>query len=145
MHRAFYEWGAIATSAGVLFCFLYWAVSISTAAVDSEVFLPLGYWNSTQILASQGTVTINDHSGSKEAIEEIVQYRVVNPPLRGKFRWQAPGFLYQSVDWGGHRSWSLRLSMLLPALLSALSAMFFIRGYIRVRRCQAASRHRVIQ
>jgi len=85
-------------------------------------------------------LTINDHSGSKEAIEEIVQYRVVNPPLGRKRRWQSPGFLYQSIDWGGHRSWSLRLSMLLPAMLCALSPMVFIRGYVRVRHCQAASK-----
>jgi hypothetical protein len=134
MKRAFYEWGAITTSALALFCFGYWVVSLSTSRATMEVFLPFGHWRATQLLAAEGTITINDHYGSKEGIEEIVKYRVVNPPLTSKTRWALPGFLYQSINWGRQLSWSLQFSLLIPGLISTLAAAFFIHGYLRVRR-----------
>lgn len=133
MKRAFYEWGAITTSTLALVCFSYWVVSLSTPLADFEVFLPLGHWKSTQILASSGTITINDHLGSKKQIEDLVKYRIVNPPFASKTRWALPGFLYQSIGWGGDLNWSLKLSLLIPAFLMVLAAAFFIHGYLRVR------------
>src|SRR5438552_2715980 len=134
MKRAFYEWGAITTSALALFCFGYCVVLLSTPLVDLEVFLPLGHWKSTQLLASGGAITVNDHYGSLEEIEEVLKYRIVNPPLTSKTRWAVPGFLYQSIDWGGQLEWSLRFSLLIPAFLMTLAAALFIHGYLRVRR-----------
>jgi hypothetical protein len=150
MRRAFYEWGAIVTLAITLLCFGYWAVSATANVPDFEMFLPLGHWSSTQILASQGTITINDHSGSKEAIETLMKYRIVNPPLTSKFRWSAPGISYQSINWGGQLSWSLQLSLLVPTFLAALAAAFFTHGYLRVRHqalnpLRRTSRHRTVE
>ncbi len=134
MKRAFYEWGAITTSALALFCFGYWVVLLYAPRASVEVFLPLGHWKSTQVVASSGTITINNRYGSIEDIEEVLKYANVNPPLTSKTRWAAPGFLYQSIDWGGQLTWSLQFSLLIPAVLMALAAAFFIHGYLRVRR-----------
>jgi hypothetical protein len=101
MKRAFYEWGAITATALALFCFGYWIVLLYAPRARVEVFLPLGHWKSTQILVSDGLLTINDHYGSKEGIEEVSWYRVVDPPLTSKTRWALPGLLYQSIDWNG--------------------------------------------
>jgi hypothetical protein len=146
MKRAFYEWGAITTSALTLFCFGYWVVSLSMPRATLEVFFPFGPWRSVQVLAADGTVTINDRYGSKEEIEEVTKYSVVNPPLTSKTRWALPGFLYQHINWGGQLSWSLQFSLLIPAILSAIAAALFIHGYLRVRRealraFQSTSRH----
>ncbi len=134
MKRAFFEWGALAASGLVLFCFGYWIVLLYAPQARAELFLPLGHWKSTQILVSDGLVTINDHYGSKEGIEELAKYRAVSPPITSKTQWALPGFLYQSIDWSGRLSWSLQFSLLLPALFSALAAGVFICGYLRVRR-----------
>jgi len=134
MKRAFYEWGAITTSTLAVVCFLYWTVSRSTPVADFELFLPVGHWNSMQILGTNGKLTINDRRGSLEAIEEVSKYRIVNPPLVSKSHRALPGFLYQSINWGGQLTWSLRLSMWIPTLLTTLAAAFFIHGYLRVRR-----------
>src|SRR5262245_7247663 len=122
MKRAFFEWGAITTLALALFCFGYWVVTLSAPRASFEVFLPFGHWRSMQVLAADGTITINDHYGSKEGIEEITKYRVVNPPLTSKTRWVLPGFLYQNINWGGQLSWSLQFSLLIPAILFAIAA-----------------------
>jgi hypothetical protein len=137
MKRVFYEWGAITTSAVALLCFGYWVVLLYAPRASVEVFLPLGHWKSTQIVVAEGLVTINDHTGSKEGIEEVVKYRVVFPSL-SKTRWALPGFLYQSIDWNGRLSWSLQFSLLIPAILFALAAACFAHGYLHVR--QAALR-----
>src|SRR5438046_726522 len=91
MKRAFYEWGAMTNLAMAILCFGYWAVSVATPRIDFEVFLPLGHWSSTQVLASGGTLTINDHRGSKEEIEDVSRFRVINPPLTSKLRRVLPG------------------------------------------------------
>src|SRR4051812_48136440 len=99
MKRAFYEWGAISTLALTLLCFGYWAVSISTALADFETFLPLGRWKSMQILASGGTITVNDHRESREEIELLWPYQTLKPPPASKTRWAVPGLSYQSINW----------------------------------------------
>jgi hypothetical protein len=87
-----------------------------------------------QILGANGNLTINDHRGSMEEIEELSKYRIVSPSLTSKRRWALPGFLYQSISWAGPLSWSLRLSMWIPTFLMAIAATFFIHGYLRIRR-----------
>jgi hypothetical protein len=134
MKRAFYEWGAIATSALALFCFSYWVVSLSTSRATIEVFLPFGHWRAMQLLAADGTITINDHYNSQLEIETLTKYRVITPPLTSQTHWSFPGFLYQSINWSGRVKWSLQFSLLIPALFSSFAAALFIHGYLRVRR-----------
>lgn len=134
MKRAIYEWGAIATSILAVVCFVYWAVTRSTPLADFELFLPVGHWNSMQILGADRTLTINDRRSSLEAIEEVLKYRVVNPPLTSKYRLALPGFSFQSINWSGQLTWSLRLSLWIPTMVMTLAAAFFIHGYLRVRR-----------
>jgi hypothetical protein len=134
MKRAFYEWGAITTSTMALVCFVYWMASRTSPIADFELFLPLGHWNSMQIFGANGQLTINDHRGSLEAIEEISKAPIVNPPLTSNHRCELPGLSYQSIDWGATLTWSLRLSMWIPTVLMSLAAVFFIHGYVRVRR-----------
>ena len=134
MKRAFFEWNAITTSALALFCFGFWVVSLSTPRATFEVFFPFGHWRSLQVLAAEGTITINDRYGRKEEIEEVTKYSVVNPPLKSKTRWALPGLLYQDIDWGGQLNWSLQFSLLIPAILFAITAALFIHGYVRARR-----------
>jgi hypothetical protein len=134
MKRAFYEWGAITASSVAITCFVYWMASLATTFVDFELFLPMGHWKSTQILASNGTLTINDHRFSLETIEEVLKYAIVHPPLTSKAHWTLPGFTYRSINWGGQLTWSLSLSLWIPTFLFTLAAAFFIRRYVRVRR-----------
>jgi hypothetical protein len=133
MKRAFFEWCAIATAALTILCIGYWTVSRSTSAADFETFLPIGHWNSMQILASNGTITINDHRGSKEEIETLTRYATINPPLTSKCRWALPGLLFQSMLWGGQLDWSLTMSLWIPIVLLALAAAFFTGCYLRGR------------
>jgi hypothetical protein len=134
MKRAFYEWGAIATLAMAPVYFGYWVVSLSTPRATIEVFFPFGHWRSMQVLAADGTITINDRNGSKDEIEELTKYSLLDPPLTSKTHWALPGFLYQSTNWGGQLSWSLKFSLLIPTILSAIAAALFTHGYMRVRR-----------
>ena len=134
MKRAFLEWGAITTSTLALTCFVYWAISRTSTIADFELFLPLGHWNSMQIVGASGQLTINDHRNSLQVIEEAAKYAIVNPPLTSKYHLALPGLLYQNINWGGQLTWSLRLSMWIPTLVFSLAAAFSIHGYLRVRR-----------
>ena len=134
MKRAFYEWGAITASAFAVTCFIYWMVSLSTVAADFELFLPIGHWKSMQIMASDSSITINDHRFSLETIEEVSKYATVNPPLTSKTHWTLPGFSYRSINWGGQLTWSLRVALWIPTTLLALGAIFFVRRYLQIRR-----------
>jgi hypothetical protein len=134
MKRAFYEWGAITTLALALFCFGYWVALLCTPRADLEVFFPVGHWKSTQLVASDGTITINDHYGSQLEIETVRKSRVVYPPITSQTYWTLPGFSFQSINWGRAVKWSVRFSLLLPAILCTLAAIFFTRGYLQVRR-----------
>jgi hypothetical protein len=132
MKRVFFEWGAIATSALAMFCFGYWAVLLYFPEAKLEMFFPLGHWKSTQLVVSDGIVTINDHLNSRLEIETA--YRVLNPPATSETYWSYPGFVYQSINWGGRLKWSMQCSLLLPALMSSAAAAVFILGYLRIRR-----------
>src|ERR1051326_7271642 len=91
-----------------------------------------------QILASAGAITINDHRGSREEIEFLWPYQTLKPPAKSKTRWAVPGLSYQSIHWGG-LNWSLQLSVLMPACLSAIAAVFFVHSYLRLRRRNLAA------
>ena len=129
------EWGAIFASALALALFFYWAISSMWQVGDFELYLPLGHWNTTQILASQGAVTINDRYGSLESLEFIEAASFITPLPTGKYRWSLPGIQFRCVTWpDGPPIWSIKVSLLIPLAFTSAVAALCSYGYFQFRR-----------
>jgi hypothetical protein len=134
------EWGAIVALALSPALFIYWAISIALPGTDFEFFLPFGHWQSMQVLASGGRITVNDHPGSSESIEVIQRAVRINPTPTGIHRWALPGLRFRCVTWpSGAPVWSVDFSLLIPTFLTAVVAMLCVRRYRRIRRMRAHS------
>jgi hypothetical protein len=129
------EWGTIVASALSLTLFFYWAISATWHIADFELFLPLGHWKTTQVLASGGTITVSDRYGSLESLEFIENATFLTPLPTGKYRWSLPGFRFRCVTWTSNPPiWSVDFSLLIPTFLTAIVAALCLRRYCRLRR-----------
>jgi hypothetical protein len=136
MKRALYEWGAILFVTITVTCAGFRFASVITDKADVSMFLGDDEW----VLVGNGAVIWTNSSDTPLRIEEYDQGQIVMPTPPTDVHFAFPGVTYRKVTRKGIGvSWPiwelrmLRVSLVLPTLISAFLALFFIWRYRRIR------------
>jgi len=136
MKRAFYEWGSILFVTITVTCAGYRFVSVITDKADVSMILD----NAGCVLVGDGGVIWANRLDAPTIMEEYDQGQFVMPSPPKDVHFALPGVTYRNFTWSGNRTWgttwdawTLRVSLVLPAVASALLATFCIWRYRRLR------------
>jgi hypothetical protein len=136
MKRALYEWGTIFFVTITVICACYRFVSVITDKADVSMILD----NDACVLLGDGGVMWTNRLDAPTIIEEYDQGQFIMPSPPKDVHFALPGVTYRKFTWPGNRTWGttwdawvLRVSLVLPAVASALLASFCIWRYRRLR------------
>jgi hypothetical protein len=137
MKRAFYEWGAILFVTITVTCACFRFASVITDRANVSMFLG----NDESVLVGDGAVIWTNSSETPLRMEEYDQGQIVMPIPPNDVHFAFPGVTYRKLTWSGNGArptilplWMLRVSLVLPTLISAFLALFFIWRYRRGQR-----------
>lgn len=125
-----FEFAGIGCAAAATVCCLYWLISLCTPKTD----IGLMFRVEDEFTFARGAVTISTILSSRPGQRGWVN---PSPPCR----WAAPGLEIEHLEDYAGRTWlTVKFSLLIPGLVFAILAAFFIRRHKRARKVLAAAR-----
>jgi hypothetical protein len=129
-----FQWGAVGSLSFVGVCLALWLTSIVLDVADFELS-----FGRSQMRVSDGSVVICDHLANLEVIDLVEKSWPMSPPPQDKYGFSILGMSCRYITFVGSDEplWSLRASLLIPAGVAMLAAIFSI---LKARRSPSVAR-----
>jgi hypothetical protein len=118
------RWALLGSISFLGVCLAMWLTSFFANVGEFDLSFSI-----TQLRVADGSATICDHIGNLSVIEAIDKSSPFSPSPQGNYGFSIPGMSFRYITLAGSDRpiWSWKMSLLVPAGVAAIAAIYFLK------------------